>query len=138
MAAISHFFGSFAALIIWATQKDKSRFVRFQATQAMVFNLLATIILSFTIVSMITITIITLSIGIGDIAIFSSQGNPIAELFRTLIAGLAGVPLLIPCVLIPMIGIILVARLIAAIQNYSGKNFHYPWLGSLIERNQAQ
>ena len=31
MAALAHFLGLFGALIIWATQKDKSRFVKFQA-----------------------------------------------------------------------------------------------------------
>jgi hypothetical protein len=77
-----------------------------------------------------------LALGIGNIAIFGNQGNPNAEPFRTLIAMLSAVPLLIPCILIPVVGIIFVARLIATIQTFQGKDFHYPWLGSLIERYQ--
>lgn len=33
MAAVSHLFGLLVAIIVWATQKEKSIFVRFQAVQ---------------------------------------------------------------------------------------------------------
>ncbi len=49
MAALAHFFGTIGALIIWVIQKDKSRFVRFQAVQALAFDfavMLFTIVLS--------------------------------------------------------------------------------------------
>jgi len=136
MAAISHFFGLLVALIVWATQKDKSRFVRFQAIQAMAFDLLVSAAVFLIVGCMMVAIFGILTLGIGDIALFSNQGNPTAEPFRTLIALMTAVPLLIPCIIVPVAGIIFVARLIATIQTFQGKDFHYPWLGALVERYQ--
>src|SRR4030042_3309538 len=136
MAAISHFFGFLVALIVWATQKDKSRFVRFQAIQAMVFDLLVTVIVFLVIGCMMVFIFGALALGIADIAVIGNQGNPTAEPFRTLIALMTAVPFLIPCIMIPFAGIFFMARLIATIQTFQGKDFHYPWLGRLVERYQ--
>ena len=38
MAALAHFFGLIAALIVYVVNKDKSRFVRFQALQALALD----------------------------------------------------------------------------------------------------
>src|SRR5512144_621725 len=43
LGALAHFFGILGALIIWVIQKDKSRFVRFQAAQALAFDFLVTL-----------------------------------------------------------------------------------------------
>src|SRR5215207_9500714 len=43
LGALAHFFGILGALIIWTLQKDKSRFVRFQATQALAFDFIVMI-----------------------------------------------------------------------------------------------
>jgi uncharacterized Tic20 family protein len=136
MAAISHFFGLLVALIVWATQKDKSRFVRFQAIQAMAFDLVVSVAAFLVVGCMMAFIFGVLALGIGDIAILGNQGNPTAEPFRTLIALMTAVPLLIPCIFIPVAGIIFLARLIATIQTFQGKDFHYPWLGALVERYQ--
>jgi len=136
MAAISHFFGLLVALIVWATQKDKSRFVRFQAIQAMTFDLFVSVVV-FLMVGCVMVAIFgLLALGIGDIAIFGNQGNPTAEPFRTFIALMSAVPLLIACIFILIAGTIFVARLIATIQTFQGKDFHYPWLGARVERYQ--
>jgi len=135
MAAVSHFLGFLVALIIWATQKDKSRFVRFQALQAMAFDILVSVIVFLVVGCILALTLGLLGIGIGDIAILGSQNNPSAEPFRVIIALMTSVPLMIPCTVIPLIGIIFVARLIATIQTLQGKDFHFPWLGNLIERS---
>jgi uncharacterized Tic20 family protein len=136
MAAISHFFGVLMALIVWATQKDKSRFVRFQAIQAMVFDLVVTFIVFLEVGCMMVLIFGVMALGIGDIALIGSQNNPTAEPFRSLIALMTAVPFLIPCIIIPFSIIIFVARLIATIQTFQGKDFHYPWLGRLVERYQ--
>jgi uncharacterized Tic20 family protein len=136
LAAISHFFGLLVALIVWATQKDKSHYVRFQAIQAMAFDLLITVAVFLIVGCMMVFIFGVLALGISDIAVFGNQGNPTAEPFRTLIALMAAVPILIPCIIIPFTGIIFVARLIATIQTFQGKDFHYPWLGSMVERYQ--
>jgi uncharacterized Tic20 family protein len=128
MAAISHFFGWLVALIVWATQKDKSPYVRFQAMQAMAFDLITGIAVSILVGCMLVLIFTVLGIGISDIAIYGTQGNPMSEHIRTIVASMAAVPLLVP--------IIFIARLIATIQTLQGKNFRYPWLGTLVERYQ--
>ena len=39
LSALAHLFGILVALIIWATHKDKSPSVRFQAVQAIAFDI---------------------------------------------------------------------------------------------------
>jgi uncharacterized membrane protein len=134
LAAISHFFGLLVALIVWATQKDKSRYVRFQAVQAMVFDLVVSVIVLLTVGCMMVLIFGVLALGIGDFALIGSQSNPTVEPFRVLISMMTAIPLLIPCIMVPVIGIIFLARLIATIQTFQGKDFHYPWLGRLVEQ----
>ena len=137
LAAISHFFGFLVALIVWATQKDKSRFVRFQSIQAMAFDLMVTIIIFLTIGCMMVMIFGSVALGIGGIALTSNQDNPTAEPAGVFIALMSAVPILIPCIIFPLMAIIFVARLIATIQTFQGKDFHYPWLGTLVERSLA-
>jgi len=137
MAAISHFFGLLVAFIVWATQKDKSRYVRFQSVQAMAYGLFVYVVIFLVMGMLMVIIFCVLAVGIGDIAVLGSQSNPTAEPFRTLIALMAATPFLIPCILIPIIGIIFILRLIATIQTFQGKDFRYPWLGALVERSMG-
>ncbi|HSB67336.1 MAG TPA: DUF4870 domain-containing protein [Anaerolineales bacterium] len=133
LAAIAHFFGFLVALIVWVTQKDKSRFVRFQSIQAMVFDISVSIIMLLVVGFVMILVFGSLALGIGDLVILGSQGNPTAEPVRTVVALLTAVPFLIPCILIPVVGVIFVIRLVATIQTFQGKNFHYPWLGRWVE-----
>ena len=134
MAAISHFFGLLVALIVWATQKDKSRFVRFQSIQAIAFDICVSVIMLLVVGLLMIIVFGVLALGVGDIAILGSQANPTAEPVRTVVALLTALPLLIPCLIIPVVGVIFVARLVATIQTFQGKNFQYPWLGKWVDR----
>ena len=43
------------------------------------------------------------------------------------------VPLLIPCIIIVVLGLIFLVRPIASIKALQGKDFYYPWIGGLIE-----
>ncbi|HEX9091487.1 MAG TPA: DUF4870 domain-containing protein [Anaerolineales bacterium] len=135
MAAISHFFGILVALIVWATQKEKSRFVRFQSIQAMAFDLLISAFVFLVVGGLLVLIFGLIALGIGDIAILGSQNNPTAEPVRAFIALMTAIPFLITCILIPISAIIFIARLIAAIETFQGKDFHYPWLGNLLERS---
>jgi len=137
LAAISHFFGFLVALIVWATQKDKSRFVRFQSIQAMAFDLMITIIIFLTIGCMMVMIFGSVALGVGGIALTTSQNDPAAGPAGVFIALMSAVPILIPCIIFPLMAIIFVARLIATIQTFQGKDFHYPWLGTLVERSLA-
>lgn len=135
MAAIAHLFGLLVAFIVWATQKDKSRFVRFQSVQAMAFDV-ATYVIMILVVGILAFFVFgVLAIGIGDLAIFGSQGNPTADTVRSAVAILAAVPFLIPCTILPVAGVLFVVRLIATIQTFQGKNFRYPWLGAVVEKS---
>jgi len=135
MAAISHFLGFLVALIIWATQKDKSRFVRFQSMQAMAFDVVVSVFVFLVVGGLLVLIFGLIALGIGDIAILGSQNNPTAEPVRAFIALMVALPFLIACILIPISAIIFVARLIATIETVQGKDFHYPWLGNLLERS---
>jgi uncharacterized Tic20 family protein len=138
IAALSHFLGFIIALIAWATQKDKSRFVRFQAIQAMAFDLTVSIITFLIVGCMMVLIFGVLALGAGGIALTSTQNNPSSGPIGVFIAMMSAVPFLIPCIILPLIGIIFVARLIATIQTFQGKDFRYPWLGSLVERSLEQ
>ena len=135
MAAISHFLGILVALLVWATQKDKSRFVRFQSIQAMAFDLVVSIFVFLVVGGLLVLIFGLIALGIGDIAIMGSQNNPTAEPVRAFIALMTALPFLVTCFLIPMAAIIFIARLIATIETFQGKDFHYPWLGNLVERS---
>jgi uncharacterized Tic20 family protein len=135
MAAISHFFGLLIALIVWATQKDRSPYVRFQALQAMAFDLLVSVVIFLVVDCLITLVFAILAVGVGDIVLIGSSNNPSAEPIRVLVSLMTAIPFLIPCVIIPVAGAIFIARLVATIQTFQGKDFHYPWLGALVERS---
>jgi uncharacterized membrane protein len=138
LAAISYFWGWMVVLIVWVTQKEKSRFVRFQAIQAMLFDLIVTVTFFLIIGCMMVFIFGVLAFGIGDLALVGSQANPLTAPFRTIIALMTAVPLIIPCILVPIAGIIFVVRLSATIQTYQGKDFHYPWLGRQIETSLSK
>ncbi len=135
LAAISHFFGLLVALIVWATQKDKSRYVRFQAIQAMAFDVLVSFVMLLIIGIIITLTFAALAFGVGDIAILGSQANPTAEPARTLVAWLTATPFLVVCMVVPLALILFVVRIIASVETLQRKNFRYPWLGAWIEKS---
>lgn len=136
MAAIAHFFGLLVAFIVWITQKDKSRFVRFQAIQAIAFDLVVSGFMFIVVCYSLVLVLGLLALGIGDIALFGSTNNPMAEPFKMILALMSAIPFLIPCIILPVMSIIFITRLIATTQTFQGKDFRYPWLGNLIERYQ--
>jgi len=138
MAALSHFFGLIVALIAWATQKDKSRFVRFQAIQAMAFDLCVAILVFIMVGCMMVLIFGSMAVGMGGMAFTVNQNDPSSGLISLFITLLTAVPFLVPCIVFPLVGIVFVARLIAAIQTFQGKDFHYPWLGKQIEHFLAR
>jgi len=138
MAAISHFFGFLVALIVWATQKDKSRFVRFQSIQAMVFDICVSVIMLVVVGVLMILVFGVLALGVGDLVILGSQSNPTEGPIRAVVALLTGVPFLLPCIIVPVGIAIFIFRLIATIQTFQGKDYHYPWLGKQVERMIAR
>lgn len=129
MAALAHFFGLIGSIIIYVTQKDRSRFVRFQAAQVLAFELI-TMLFFF-------------------ILLFCVFGVMFLGMFGTIFAGLNSAvqsedpswlllfPTLFPftmftCVF-PLALALYIARIIGAVSVLNGNNFRYPWLGMKVE-----
>lgn len=141
LAALSHFLGFLVALVIWVTQKDKSRYVRFQSLQAMAFHLIVPVFTIIVLGCVLAASLGLVALGIGELAIFGTQNNPTAQPVGVFIFLMTALPFAIPFIVLPLVLLIFVVRLIAAIETFQGKDFHYPWLGNLIERSterQAQ
>ena len=133
LAGLSHLFGFLVSLVIWAAHKDRSPFVRFQSMQAMAFDLFTGIV-SFLVVSCFLVFILSgLALAVTDIAVFGGQNNPTAEAARTFVASLTAAPFMILCVVIPLSAFFFALRVVAAIQTFQGRDFHYPWLGRAVE-----
>jgi uncharacterized Tic20 family protein len=133
MAALAHFFGLVVALIIWLTQKDKSRFVRFQAMQAVAFDV-AVVVIIFVMVGCLAAFIIGgAALGTAGAAAAASAGDDgsLAGLFLSLTFA---IPFIGNCVIILLALGLVVARIIAAVNVFQGKNYHHPWLGAQVEK----
>lgn len=134
MAALAHFLGLIGSLIIWAIQKDKSRFVRFQAAQALAFDLI-TMLLMF-----VVFFCFFSMMFIGVFATVFTTLNNIAQPDN--VSWLMAFPALLPFGLFTLISpfsiALLVVRLIAAISVLNGNHFRYPWLGAKVENFLAE
>jgi uncharacterized Tic20 family protein len=68
MAMLSHlsilFGGVILPIILWATQKDKSKFVRYHALQAIFFHIAYAVILAFVFVALVLVFMV-FGIGLG-------------------------------------------------------------------------
>lgn len=134
MAALSHvsallpFMGVIAPIVIWVTQREKSRYVAFQALQALAYQLC--IILAW-------------FLGMGCYALFffstfltipfvesSGASQTIAPVF--------GLAFLLPFLIIALLFIggffFMLYGVIGAINAFQGKNFRYILIGGRIER----
>lgn len=133
-SAILPMIGAIGAIVIWATQKDKSRFVAFQALQAVVYHI--TMILAaflggvcyacsiFSFPVLMALTIPSAETPSGDVGplFFLTMGIPFA------IMGLL------------MIGwfLFIVYGIVGAAMTLRGKDFRYLILGERLEAYLAQ
>lgn len=108
MAALAHagiLITVIVALIIWLTQKDKSKYVEYQSKQALVYQLIVAIGMSIAWVIVFVIGIVTL--GIGFI-------------------------LFIPMMIVGAAAVLY--GLYAAWETYQGKDFKYWMLGDMLAK----
>jgi uncharacterized Tic20 family protein len=134
MAALAHisavlpFMGVIAPIVIWATQKDKSEYVAFQALQAVVYQLMMILawfvgmfcyMLSF--LGMF-LTIPFAGDSVGPVSPGPSRFLVIGTFFPFLVFGAI------------FIGgaIFVIYGVIAAIQVFQGKDFRYVFLGNRL------
>ena len=128
MAALAHFFGLIAALVIWATQKDKSPFLRFQALQALAFDVLLTavfLVLTLCVMGVMFVGVLVL------VAATKSTGPQ--EGFISLGVGSMLLPMGVLFCLAPVSWAALLIRTIAAISVANGRNFRYPFIAGRVK-----
>lgn len=138
LAGLSHLLGFIVALIVWATQKDRSSYVRFQAVQAMAFDFVATSMAILLAGCVFLASFAIIFLGTGGMAVASDQGSISPDASGPLFALMFSLPFFLPCLIILILGAILVARLVAAIQTMQGKDFRYPVLGRWVEKYLAK
>jgi uncharacterized protein len=128
ISALMPLMGTLAPIIIWVTQKDKSRYVAFQALQALAYQLcmvaawfvgMGCYMLSF------FTTIVTIPLA-------SSSGSEHSA------SPLAILPILIPFLVFGMIFLggflFILYGVIGAVMAFRGKPFRYILIGKQIER----
>jgi uncharacterized Tic20 family protein len=129
MGALAHFFGIIGALIIWAIQKDKSRFVRFQAAQALAFDLITTLLMFVFVFCSMGV----MFIGMFGTIIAAANSNPSPDSFGPFMVFPFMFPWLMFACIFPFAIALFVARIVATISVLNGNNFRYLWLGTKVE-----
>jgi len=127
MAAIAHLFGVAGALIVWALQKDKSGFVRFQAVQALAFSVLTSLVTMAAFACMFGMMMLAVAAGT-----YEAVSNPPQD-FPAFMVIPFGFPFLMFTCMMPFSLVIFACHLIAAFSVASGRDFRYPWLGRRVE-----
>jgi len=139
MAALAHvsillpFTGLLASIIIWATQKSKSAYVRFQALQAIVYHLIM-IVAWFVAGGCYFCS----SFGVFPILLLAEPRGTTDPAAAGPAAGLALLAFFLPLAVF-LLGIVfgiayILFGLVAAALTLQGKPFRYPLLGRRIER----
>lgn len=129
MAALAHVtiliptVGVIAPIVIWATQKDKSRFVAFQALQAAVFQLLI-VVLWFAGMACYMGSFFAM-FGGAALARSAPGAGPEAFFFLPF--------LIIGGMMLVMLAMVIIG-IVAAVMAFQGKDFRYPILGDWVAR----
>lgn len=131
LAALAHAgilipsFGFVVPLIVWVTQREKSAFARFQALQALAYQLLLAVVW-VVLFGLAAVLVIVLSLSMLGVAAVVETQAPLALLTVAQIIIFSS-----PFCLI---GLTALLGIIAAIACLGGNNFRYPLLGSRLER----
>jgi uncharacterized Tic20 family protein len=137
LAGLAHWLGLLVAVIIWATQKDRSRYVRFQAAQAMAFDVVIMIGASVVGMCMALVVIVgTLLMSMGGLVAAAGSAGDENSAFPILFLILFQTfPLLFVCLscpLVVLVTVVLVFRFIAIINAFIGNDYRYPILGNWV------
>ena len=130
LAGLAHLFGVLGALIIWATQKDTSRFVRFQAVQALAFDFAGMLFMMILFACVFGVMFIGM-LGMILVPLSSNTSHENAAPF--MVFSFMSFSMMFACIY-PFSLAFLIARIVATISVLSGKNFHYPILGTRVEQ----
>lgn len=129
LGALAHVLGSLVAIIVWFIQKDRSRFVKFQALQALVFDVILFVASGLIFACLFGVILLGMSFSMFNLL----QNPAAADGFEFLVA----IPMLFPFIMFgcafPLSLAILVLRLIAGISVLNGRNYHYPVIGKWLD-----
>lgn len=129
MAALAHLFGPVIAFFIWATQREKSEFVKFQSLQALAFDITLTItsgVLFFCLFGLVSAGMVGW--------MYPSMGNtPTQDTFMPIFMYPAIFPLIMVSCIFPFSLLITGVRFIAFISILNGRNYKYPIIGRYVE-----
>lgn len=121
--------GMLGAIVIWATQKEKSRYVAFQALQAVVYHIVMILSAFLTgVCYMCSIFVFPLAVPLG-LATTDSATGEVSPLFF--------LPMLIPFAVIGLAGLLWVGLVVyglaGAASALQGKEFRYLLIGRRLE-----
>jgi uncharacterized Tic20 family protein len=135
MAALSHLsailpmWGIIAPIIIWATQREKSAYVRFQSLQALAYQL-SIILLWFAGFGCYFLSFFVMFLGIATFAESFEQSGPPGPFFLLF----PGLPFCIIGAVFFFSFLYVVYGLIGAVMTLQGRSFRYAIIGAQIER----
>jgi uncharacterized Tic20 family protein len=134
--AILQYFGIITPLIVWFTQKERSAKVRFQALQAIFYQLTATIasILVSVLGGLLYFLFIFGMLAIGITSRGAANNTHIPPLFGILIIMFFGGLMLFWAISMIAIPLYYLLAAIASIRTIRGHEFMYPFLGKIIAR----
>ena len=131
MGAIPHLFGFLVALIVWALQKDKSRFIKFQALQTLIFYLVVAVVVGF---------LFSCFFGVMFLGIFGSSALAVESASSSeQLTQFVFLPFILPfatfsCI-VPLSFLLLAVRIFAFVSVLNGRNFRYPLIGNWAEKS---
>lgn len=134
MGALAHFFGMLAALIVWALQKDKSRFVKFQALQALLFDFTVATLFGILFGCLFLLAMLGMS---GSMFFFMSKASSSSDIVPLFFLPFLFQSTVFACIF-PISLVLTVIRLVAALSVLNGREFRYPVLGRWLENFLAR
>jgi uncharacterized Tic20 family protein len=120
-SAIIFGMGIIAAVVLWATQKDKSKYVAFQALQALVYQIAGVV------VQIISWCCWTALYVVSMIPLFAAESSSEPPVFFLVSMALMVVPL-------ALMGLWILGGLWGGVRALQGRDFRYPVIGSQLER----
>ncbi len=125
--------GWIVALIVIAVEQGKSRFVRFQAIQSILFSLTMFVVYTIVISCMLMLLFGGMAVGLVSAGLAENAGTePGIGIY------VAGVSMMSFWVLAPCFTVValctFIVRLIAAVSAFTGKEFRYPVIGGWADR----
>lgn len=129
MGGVAHIFGPLVAVIVWATQKDKSRFAKFQALQALVFDLFVFIMIGLLFFCLFGIMFLGISL-----AMITTIDSTSPDGFMSLFVLPFMFPLVTFACVMPVSFGILILRMVAGVSVLNGRNYKYPMIGRWLEK----